>query len=409
MKIFVRTLILILLISVLFPGQVMCRAKQKTITIVFRFDDYSSRSTTDLEVRLLDAFKKYNVPLTFGVIPYVWAKDVHDLSPKSVVPLTPLKADILRDAIKAGILEVALHGYSHQTLSSPVNARYSEFSGLDYTGQFERIAGGKNLLEKMLGIQITTFIPPWNSYDLNTIKVLEKIGFKTISADMYGVAKEFSQLRFLPETCALLDLQEAVRSARNISDNKPIIVILFHSYDFIEGDRGKGKLTYQDFIKLLTWVTSQKDIHVRTIEETTQVIGNLSSHRFIKYSSFVSSPLHRLWPAFLNKPYSTKVYLSIRAFRSMRVKYWLLFTLFYLVSLMVSIAITSLVGFHLFSKFRNLGAIAKYASLILLGLLAVYAFRDLEIYFRGAIVLTCILGVNVGIWYSLSILKEKAL
>lgn len=380
---------------------------KKQITVVFRFDDYSSSSSTDLEVKLINVFEKLNVPLTIGVIPYVCAEDIHDPRPQNDFPLTPLKASILRDAIKAGILEVALHGYSHQTIRTKTNGNYTEFYGLDYNSQLQRITKGKNLLEEMLGIRIDTFIPPWNSYDLNTIKVLEKIGFKTISSDMTSIAEESSQLRFLPGTCALLDLQEAVKSARNISDDKPIIVILFHGYDFIEGSRGEGKLTYQDFIKLLTWVTSQKDIHVRTIDETTRGIRDLGSHRLIEYSSFISSPLQRIWPTFLNKPYSTKVYLSVHALRGIKVKYWLSFTLSNLVSLMASIAITFAVGFHLFSKFKNLGGIARYISLILFCLLAIYAFYDLKIYFRGIIVLTCFFGFYVGILYASHILKKK--
>ena len=62
---------------------------------------------------LIDAFQKFKVRSTFGVIPYGCASDVYAPSPQDVA-LSALKADILRKAIKAGILEVALHGYCHQ-------------------------------------------------------------------------------------------------------------------------------------------------------------------------------------------------------------------------------------------------------------------------------------------------------
>ncbi|MCH7558351.1 MAG: DUF2334 domain-containing protein [Planctomycetes bacterium] len=158
-NIWMRVLIVILLLCV-FPIAAQARSgpKEKQIIVVFRFDDYSSRSSTDMEVKLIAAFQKHNISCTFGVIPYVHVGDSHDASPQDVVPLTPTKANILNNAIKTGTLEVALHGYSHQT--NHKRGGYTEFSGLAYDSQLERITKGKNLLEEMLDTQITIFIPP---------------------------------------------------------------------------------------------------------------------------------------------------------------------------------------------------------------------------------------------------------
>ena len=112
------------------------------ITVVFRFDDYSSRSSTEFEVRLINAFRKYNAVCTFGVIPYACTGDKHDIRPQGVAPLTLEKAAILKNAIEEGILEVALHGYSHQTIRSKSYGRYTEFSGLNLNSQVAKIAKG---------------------------------------------------------------------------------------------------------------------------------------------------------------------------------------------------------------------------------------------------------------------------
>jgi peptidoglycan/xylan/chitin deacetylase (PgdA/CDA1 family) len=262
----------------------MSGSEQKLITLVFRYDDYSSGSRTDLEVKLIKAFQKYNIPCTFAVIPYNSDNkaEVPDPDPQKVFPLTLWKASILNNAIKAGILEVALHGYTHRTtrIRTP-DPDYTEFAGLDYNSQIKKIAKGKGLLEKMLGVRITTFIPPWNTYDMNTIRALEELGFRTISADNAGVREESSQLKFLPFTSDLLNLKDAVESARKISDVQPVIVVLFHPSDFLEMGRKEGKLTYQGFVELLNWIVSQKDIHVRTIGE------NVDSCRFVNYYQLV--------------------------------------------------------------------------------------------------------------------------
>ena len=270
--------------------------EQKLITVAFRYDDYSRFSNTDLEIKLIKAFQKYNIPCTFGVIPYVSDNcEVPDPGTQKVYRLSLWKASILNDAIKAGILEVALHGYSHRTIRiKAADADYTEFSGLDYNSQIKKIAKGKSLLEKMLGIRITTFIPPWNTYDTNTIRVLEELGFRTISADNAGVIKESSQLEFLPFTCDVLNLKGAVESARKISDAQPIIVVLFHPSDFLEMGRKEGKLSYQGFVELLTWVTSQKDIHVHTICESVDSCG------FVNYYQLVFL-LNRFLPSFSKK------------------------------------------------------------------------------------------------------------
>ena len=169
-KIRVGTLIIILFSFVFLPDtQATAYGEEKQITVVFRYDDYSGSSSTDIEVKLIDAFLKRGIPCVFGVIPFQCVGDVHDPGQQDVERLTPVKVDILKSAIKAGFLEIALHGYSHQTMREK---RYTEFEGLDYNSQVEKIEKGKKYLEETLQIKVDTFIPPWNSYDLNTIMVL---------------------------------------------------------------------------------------------------------------------------------------------------------------------------------------------------------------------------------------------
>ncbi len=400
-------IVILLLFSLSWTPQASSTAEEKQIIVVFRFDDYSSRSATDMEVKLIEAFHKHNIPCTFGVIPYACAGDYHDTRSQGVIPLTPMKANILNNAIKAGILEVALHGYSHQTIREGADGGYTEFSGLDYIEQEKKIVKGKNLLEEMLDIQVTTFIPPWGSYDLNTIRALEKLGFNAISAGTHGVAKESSPLKFLPATCGILQLREAVESARCIPEVQPIIVVLFHAYDFLEINREQGNLTYQEFVELLDWIKSQKDIHVSSINQITKEISDLSARRFMKNHNF--NLLSLLIPPFLSKlcRVPVGVYLSSNTINNMRIKLWTIVSLFYLSTLLISIAITFYGGFIVFPGSRFMTSISKYGSPVLLFVLSIYALRNLVLTYRGAMVIAVLLGACAGIWSSFLKLRKQ--
>ena len=84
--------------------------ENKQVNVVFRLDDYSACSNTDMELRIIDAFRKNDACITLGVIPYVCAEDIHDPSAQDVIPLTSMKGDILKNGVNEGILDVALHG-----------------------------------------------------------------------------------------------------------------------------------------------------------------------------------------------------------------------------------------------------------------------------------------------------------
>lgn len=408
-----KILIVILLLSVL-PRAVQSidGSKEKQIIVVFRFDDYSSRSSTDMEVKLIDAFQKHKISCTFGVIPYVHVGDGHDASPQDVFPLTPMKANILNNAITAGIVEVALHGYSHQT--NRERGGYTEFDGLAYDSQLERIAKGKNLLEEMLDTRVTTFIPPWNSYDLDTLRAIEKLNFRCISAGTFGNSQESSPLKFLPATCGLLKLRDAVASARRISEVQPIIVVLFHEFDFLEINKKRGKLTYQEFVELLSWLTSQKDIHIMSINQTTKIINNLSARRFIDYCKFYIKP-HSLCPPFLvSKFYNipTGVYSSQSSTHNMKTKNMKIMlvvfvSIFYLATLLLSTSIAFFGGFIIFPRSEIVTSISKYGGPALLVLLSIYALRDLVLGYFGATIITVILGACIGVWISFLTQKTR--
>ena len=255
----------------------------KQINVIFRFDDYSAISNTQMELKIIDAFRRHKACLTIGVIPYACAEDIHDPTAQDLIPLPLKKGEILKKGLHDGIVDIALHGYSHQTISTE---QWTEFSGLDYNSQIKRLTKGKKFLEDMIDAPVSIFVPPWNRYDANTLRALETLGFTTLSAD--NKKREVTQactLNFLPYSCNLFRLRDAVKKARISPDPQPIIVVLFHEYDFKEINEKRGRITYQAFNELLDWVSSQEDVRLLSISQTTQKRHDLSASRFLVNAS----------------------------------------------------------------------------------------------------------------------------
>jgi hypothetical protein len=88
-----------------------------------------------------------------------------------------------------------------------------------------------------------------------------------------------SKLNFLPYSCNLFNLRDAIQASRTSSVTQPVIVVLFHEYDFKEIDEKRGRITYQEFYELLNWLKSQRHVRLLSVNEATEGIHDLSAKR----------------------------------------------------------------------------------------------------------------------------------
>ena len=377
-------------------------AQEQQVTVVFRYDDYSYRTPADLEVRIIEAFGVTGLPVTFGVIPFACPADClsPDLPPR-VLPLSTEKVAILKRAVERGIVEAALHGYSHSA-DNWRNPGRTEFSGMSYDGQLHRLRRGKAELEDMLGVRVSTFIPPYNMYDPNTVRAVEAAGFSTISASRSRVAPRWSGLRFLPETTPLHRLQEVVQEARGSAETEPILVVLFHDFDFRDVDPVRGKMSFDEFARLLSWIASQPDIRVYTIREAGRLLPGLDARRLSSFSGFPPVSGRRLAPASLKGTLFPELdfYPSLSTLRWMRVVGWGVVAGLYAGVLGMTVLVSALAGSRVKWKRSGVAAVVPYGVLLLLAGGVAYVLADRAIYVRGAMALTCLVGVAVGIWGS---------
>ncbi|GAB4515343.1 MAG: hypothetical protein Kow0047_27270 [Anaerolineae bacterium] len=251
--------------------------KGRSIYVVFRYDDYCDRTSTELEVRLIQAFRRVKASATFSVIPFVCAVSAHDPSPQELIPLSEAKARFLKEAVQDGTLEIALHGYSHQTSGT---GRFTEVAGLAFEEQVERLQKGKQFLEGLTEAVVSTFVPPWNDYDHNTLHAMRHVGLSILSASWSGAMPEDHTTALLPATSDLRTIRQAIFAARASREEQPIIVVLFHAYDFKEVDSKRGITTYEEFVDMLDWLKSQDDIKLTSIYEVSTLDHALHMRRF---------------------------------------------------------------------------------------------------------------------------------
>jgi len=374
---------------------------KQQIFVVFRFDDFSTLSETDIELKVIAAFRTNKFPLTLGVIPFR-ARDVHDPGCRDFVALSPDKAGILRDGFRDNVLDIALHGYSHKRRSS--GGQPTEFAGVVYRRQAEMLAKGKSFLENAIGAKVVCFIPPWNTYDVNTVRALEELGFTILSAGTGGVAPRNSKLFFLPSTCDLTRVADAVAAARETRDSQPMVVVLLHSYDFKEVDKRRGKLSYEQLCNLLSWLQRQEDVRVVSIGAAARTVSDLSARRFLfnRRSRTLVNHLPSLVAGRM------QLYLEARGLGVSSAAV-LVFWGFYLAILVLACLCSVLLALSLFSGFVRRARAAACVWTALASIVVIFLFCDSLVSWRGLTLSCIVVGMAIGLWGGALYLKPRTI
>jgi peptidoglycan/xylan/chitin deacetylase (PgdA/CDA1 family) len=385
------------------------------VILVFRYDDFSSKSATYIEQQIFDLFKKHHLALTLGVVPYASTAPEINHHPQGVIPLTPAKIEMLRQAQGAGTVDVALHGYSHLNLRPHSWRKATEFNGLDYQSQYLRLREGKDFLEQRLGTPIETFIPPWSTYDANTLLALEALKFRGISANLSGYDNPACSLKFLPCTCGLRDLRQVIEYAQRHGAYPQIVCVLFHEYDFREINYAVGReikqIGFQDLVDLVQWVAARKHITVRTIDQLFKGNIDLSVQRYInnKYYLRMAHLKPAFWPPHYGvyEPSSTAYNFRMRNvfkdFNVNRIYNITMVAAFYLVILWIFLVVSWAVGclfFRYISASPAIYSFAQCSCISLIMMLIGCALFLRVIHYTILIPAVSLLGASLGLWIS---------
>ena len=231
------------------------------IKLALRFDDPSATSDRALEEGVFAAARAAGISLTVAVIPF------RNQAGEQVC-LTEARATHLIQAQRDGIIEVAQHGYSHEPETAGQKPP-SEFSGLDFDCQLEKISQGRSALEAIFGKTITGFVPPWNTFDARTSSALAQSGFRYLSAGGEMDADYSPGLAYLPRTCQMTELQAALEALRTFDSLDPVVVAVMHHYDFAESGNPQATIDLNRFGALLHSLSRDTRLQVSTLSELT--------------------------------------------------------------------------------------------------------------------------------------------
>jgi len=206
------------------------RSPKGKLIVVFRNDDPSACSDVEHERRCADMFDRYGLHQTLGVVPLHCKGSHKDRSTRGHVQVdeNPRMVEFLREYAARSGSEIALHGCTHRTnrLSRPSRREHYEFEGLDLDEQEEMIARGTKILVESFGTKPSTFIPPWNRLDSNTVLACLRQGYKIISSGPF--APVVDGIVSLGMNCELDTFPSLFEKART-SGNAALLVINYHS------------------------------------------------------------------------------------------------------------------------------------------------------------------------------------
>ena len=145
---------------------------------ILRLDDIAPNMNWDRYFALKTLFDKYQILPLLGVIP--------DNQDPDFLKLPHCSFDFwghIRERQQAG-WDIALHGCHHRYHTENkgllgINAR-SEFAGLSYEDQYEKINHGLSIFATN-GINTRIFMAPAHSYDKSTLRVLKTLGIDSIT------------------------------------------------------------------------------------------------------------------------------------------------------------------------------------------------------------------------------------
>lgn len=164
---------------------------------IMRLDDASDYMDTEKWNRMEQLLDKYGIKPIYGIIP-----DNHDESLRGKYQRDPKFWEKMHAWEAKGWIP-AMHGFEHKYVTdqggiNPVNKR-SEFAGLSYEEQADKIARGWKILNEH-GFHPEIFFAPSHTFDENTLRALkDKTTIRVISDTIANDVYKKDDFWFIPQ------------------------------------------------------------------------------------------------------------------------------------------------------------------------------------------------------------------
>lgn len=170
--------------------------------VIIRMDDITPDMDWEKFNKVRALFEKYNIRPLIGVVPECRDKSLHKGEANSDF------FAIIKELVSNG-WEVAQHGTYHVYETEDAGLLginpFSEFAGLPYEKQYEKLKAGQEILREN-GITTKFFMAPGHTYDSNTLKALVKLGFEAVTDGLADQVYLRDGIKCVP--CRLANLQK---------------------------------------------------------------------------------------------------------------------------------------------------------------------------------------------------------
>lgn len=209
--------------------------------VVIRLDDVQDYAFKEAQLFLLEHSQKNNIPLTLAIIPNYFGNDQQ-------------LVETVKQSIYYGS-EVAVHGWNHENLT--------QFSLIE---QKTKLQKGKNSLEAILNCETKTLVPPMFSYNNDTLKAMEEIGYEIVSGltEFHKFGRLTEKIQSTPATVELSNFSENRWQIKNKNqilselqksiENYGCAVIVTHPQEFYDQGEFNPNTTnkYQEILKTIS-------------------------------------------------------------------------------------------------------------------------------------------------------------
>lgn len=198
--------------------------------IAFRLDDIQDFYLAPAQLAVISLFGEKDLPLTIGVIGGVIGTDQKLIS--------TIKTGLASD----NPIEVASHSWNNKVLST-----------LSKADQEDLVVKTNEKIKTVFGLQPTTFIPPENVFNNDTLSVLKNNGFTHISYDATEIdpppfkKSDFYHFPIMPSTADLdvatgiwhpLSNEQTVEKIEQSLFDYGYAVVMMHPYEFSAYESG---------------------------------------------------------------------------------------------------------------------------------------------------------------------------
>lgn len=204
--------------------------------ILLRFDDICPTMNWEQWEKAKQMMDKAGVTALLGVVPDCTDPDLKIDAPRSDF------WEYIKELQSQGFA-IAMHGFHHQFEMKAdglvTKNKISEFAGLPYDRQLEKIRRGKEILNAH-GINTDIFFAPAHSYDDNTLRALAVCGFRYVSDGLSSKPYKRQGIILLPCRSGGIPRLERRRG---------YITAVVHAHEWVRADKVEDWQKFIDLIK----------------------------------------------------------------------------------------------------------------------------------------------------------------